>query len=183
MKPAKIFLVILSLLTYPFYGLAKEPHISDVLDGKVKESPDAISKSKIDTFKGSSKKHRAIYDERHKEAQLKIERSRKQYPEVDKLYNSTYEAAQISKEKGEEQNGTDLALKRLAAEFEKQFLTLMWQYASNGVGSGENFANDMWNSRWRESIIDAGTEMGDIGMAVYEELRRIDSKKPVKRRR
>ena len=59
----------------------------------------------------------------------------------------------------------------------------MWHFASGKVGSGENFAGDVWNSRWRESVIDSGTEMGDIAEAVYEELKRSDPMHKMKRRK
>ncbi len=107
-------------------------------------------------------------------------------PEVVKLYEGLAEKIkglkerqkkQESKEDKEnyenERNGIDLALKQLAAEFEKQVLTLMWQFASSGVTSGHGFSNDVWNSQRNDSIIEAGYgDLGEIGEAVYEELRR-----------
>lgn len=173
----KLILLIL-FLSSPIFSYAKKAHISDVLEGKASASEPV--------FDGVSKKRkkpktnlaaRSEYEKRREQARLDVSRARKEYPEVDKLYNETQAAAKKSKSEDDDESGTDLALKRLAAEFEKQFLTLMWQYASGNVGEGQNFASGMWNSRWRESIIDAGTEMGEIGEAVYDELKRVDIKR------
>lgn len=157
-------IILFALFFLPSISSAKEPNIVDVLEGRAK-SNNAILEKK--SYKKLS---------RNAQTKQQIARAIKQYPEIERLHDNVIKES-------EEENGTDIALKRLAAEFERQFLKLMWQYASAGVGSEDNFAQSTWHSQWRESIIDEGTEMGDIGMAVYEELKVKNSKKPNIRRK
>lgn len=163
MKFAKFFLVLL----FPLCCLAEQPHISDVLEGKAKASdPKALLKRKINP----ASKAKQTYNE---STRLKIARAKKEYPEIEKLYDSTLSHAE--RLKGEEGgvNGTNLALERVCLEFEKQFMSLMWQYAAGGVGSGDSFAGDMWNSQWHQAVVESGSERGEIAEVCVEDLSRV----------
>jgi hypothetical protein len=103
----------------------------------------------------------------------------KSHPQVAKLYEGLGQKISGLNFDGKDEefekkkNGIDLALKELAAEFEKQFMSIMWQFASSGVNSGHGFGNDVFNSERNNSIVEAGyADLGEIGQNIYEELRR-----------
>jgi len=104
----------------------------------------------------------------------------KSHPTVARLYDdleSKIRHERLNKDNKNsmiDKNGIDIALKELAAEFEKQILTLLWQFASSGVTSGNGFRNDVWSSELTKSIIEAGYDennLGEIGLSVYDELK------------
>ena len=97
MKFAKIILVLLLFIPNAF--AKKAPHISDILEGKVKDTSKA-SKKRIAEIDSRSKEARAQMEKKRKAAKLRLDRARKQYPEVESLYNSTHKAAEDSKGKG-----------------------------------------------------------------------------------
>ena len=178
MKFTKFFLVI--LLIIPLSSIAAEPHISDVLEGN------AQSRKKIEpaakNLHKSNIKSDSAYNKKFNSTKHKITRARQDYPEVGKLYDDISEKATKRKAEAEEGSGTDLALKRLCAEFEKQFIGLIWKHASAGVGSDDNFAEKTHRERLSQAIIEEGTEMGDITSFCIEELSRSASMQKNKRR-
>jgi|GEM_PF-3644621 len=162
-------LALLSLLFLISHALAKRPHISDVIEGEKSGRP-SIARSKPKTIKDSSaaqvmKSAKSL----RRQSMDRIREAGRRNPQVKNLYDKTKKTADDLKGQEDAKTGMNLALKRLAADFERQFLKMMWQHASVGV-SGESFSDNVWQSQWQESIIEAGTEMGDIGWAVYEEL-------------
>lgn len=73
------------------------------------------------------------------------------------------------------EDGTDLALKRLAAEFEKQWMQIMFSFTYGDEGS---FASKHWQREFNDNIVASGVdvvELGEIGLSIYEELKQIES--------
>lgn len=92
-------------------------------------------------------------------------------PYVANLYKATDDEAQ--KLDSSDKIGTDLALKQLAAEFEKQILTLLLNkmFEASGVKNSQEFGSEIWNSELMSSIIETGYREGQIYEDVLEELR------------
>lgn len=146
MQIAKIFLAI--LVFFFMSAFAKSKASNKILDLKIKDNLKSTkAQVKVDKVKEE------------------LARARKNYPSIDNLHQHTMKSAEEL-----DKAGTDLALKELALEFEKQFLSLMMQYGARGLEEGKNFAENVWNSELRSSIVAEGTELGQIGNAIYEEL-------------
>jgi hypothetical protein len=104
----------------------------------------------------------------------------KAHPEIAKLYDglgqkiSELDFDEEDKNLEKKKNGIDLALKQLAADFEKQFLAIMWQFASNGANPGHDFGDKVMNAERNNSIVEAGydDDLGEMGQNIYEELRK-----------
>lgn len=111
-----------------------------------------------------------------KDADLQAQKSslKKQYKNLKK--NTRQKPGKETKQNGGE-SGTDIALKKTAAEFEKLYLQLMWSYADREEGENKSFAHQYWNRELKNSVIDSGHELGQIGQGIYEDLKRSEGKK------
>jgi hypothetical protein len=101
----------------------------------------------------------------------------KSHPQVAKLYEGLGQKISELNFNGEDEelenkkSGIDLALRELAADFEKQFMSIMWQFASSGINTGHGFATDVFKSELNNSIVESGyNDLGEIGQNIYEEL-------------
>jgi hypothetical protein len=89
---------------------------------------------------------------------------------VDDAYNSLLNKVDESQTSAD---GMNIALKKLAKEFELQFHALMWQRIRTNK-SGDSFGTQIWNDKFTEAVVesDADKPLGDIGQAIYDELKR-----------
>jgi hypothetical protein len=87
-------------------------------------------------------------------------------PAIKKSYDDTMMHLNSS-ELGE--NGTEIALKELAKQFENQIQIMMWnRMFKKDSGS---LASRVWRPQLTEALVEAGSdELGDIGECVYEQL-------------
>lgn len=75
--------------------------------------------------------------------------------------------------KKDTKDGTDIAYKRVAAEFETQIMQMLWSFADRPEDPAENsFARQVWNRELKNSIVEQGrgSDLGEIGQNIYEEL-------------
>ncbi|MGV2431890.1 MAG UNVERIFIED_CONTAM: hypothetical protein LVQ98_00345 [Rickettsiaceae bacterium] len=113
-----------------------------------------------------------------------IETAKRNNPEIKKLHQSTLSKARLYSKEDSAADGMDIALRKAAADFEKQFMRIMLGFITNTTNKERSFSNEVWSSEWMNSIIDAGgPELGEIGQAIYEELKlNMDNKKTEKKR-
>jgi len=77
-----------------------------------------------------------------------------------------------------DQNGTNIAIKELATDMERQFYSYMWNLAfSNSEGNYvEGIGEELFHRELVEEMVEnsADEEMGEIAKEIYEEVIRIE---------
>ena len=171
MHNIKNYIIFVFCILLPFSTFSKS-NIADAIESEEEASAKPLSKTSRELKQKLLKPDRYIKKQRKESARarMEIEAARKRYPNIDELHNSTMNKAADGDPSVIDESGMNIALKRLAADFEKQFLTIMYRFMSAGVGQGDNFANSFWASQREASIIEAGDELGEIGRAIYEDL-------------
>ncbi len=100
------------------------------------------------------------------------------HPKVSKLYDNLAQEVKNKNLNKDDMAGTKLALKKLARQFQDQFLSIMWGFASRGsreAQENQSLSDAIYGSEFENAVITAGsgpddTELGDIGEGVYEDL-------------
>lgn len=93
---------------------------------------------------------------------------------LDGKFNSTNK---LEKRTNINQSGTDFALKKVAQNYEKQFLGLMWNFATEN-NDGHHYEGGMGEEIFRKEVVNEMTksirseEMGNLAKSIYEELKK-----------